>query len=229
LGLFAVRPILSVTSFDGTGINNNYGVKITVTETGSTPISDVVVQCVTNKIIFDNRVTVEFDKYMRLDEYSVGTVGAGESFTVNCTFGWSLWEKEDDAVLIAGFPTPGYQNLGIRLKYRNGTPSVAGFCPTVISFDVADALSFKGRRITAVDGSFVIHYKWKSARIPQTRVIHMIESNGPEEGLRWRVAPESEPIILDAPLRPDGWKMTARSNTVEYGLTLKGGTYRDPQ
>ena len=110
--LYSLWPVLSVGSAVGTGIDGIYGVKATIVETG-TPISDVVVQCVTNKVTLENRFTLEFDKFVSVDEYSVGSVKPGESFTTNCTFAWSMWEKSgQQGLLILGYPTPGQPNPG---------------------------------------------------------------------------------------------------------------------
>lgn len=226
---YALRPILSVTSFVGTGIDGTYGVKATVTDTGTSPIKNVSVQCVTNKVIFENRFTLEFDKFISVDEYSVGDMKAGESFTANCTFAWSIWENSDrQGVLVLGYPTVMKPNVGITYRYENGTPVVTGKWPTAITFGFDDAIRYHNRRLTGVDGNFIVRYKWRFSPFRQTKTIHMIESPGPEDGIKWRVAPASESVIPDPPPHDDGWKMTAKSNSAQFGLTLKGGNYPLP-
>jgi hypothetical protein len=224
---YALRPILSATSSVGTGIDGIYGVKITVAEAGIS-MKDVLVQCVSNKVIFDNRFTLQLNKFVSVDEYSVGDVSAGESFTVNCTFAWSMWDKTDgQGMLILGRPTVGRPNLGMTFQYVNGVPMATSRCPIAITVGFADAVRYKNHEITGVDGSFVIRYRWPLLPFHQTKIIHMIESLGPENGIKWKVAPASEPVMPDAQ-RIDGWKMTAASNAAQFAITMKGGKYTQP-
>jgi hypothetical protein len=226
LAYYTIRPILSVTNSVGTGIDGTYGVKATVTETGTSPVKDVRVQCVTNKVIFDDKFTLEFEKFISVDEYSVGDMKAGESLTANCTFAWSMWEKSDQqGVLVLGYPTLVKPNVGITYRYDRGAPVMTGNWPTAVTFPFGDAIRYQKHKLTAVDGSFVVRYRWWLSPFWQTKTIHMIESPGPEEGIRWRVAPASEPVIQDAPSQVDGWKMSVRSNNTEFALTMRGGAY----
>jgi len=228
IALYMLRPILSVTSFTGTGTDNAYGVKATVADTGISPIRDVKVQCVTNKVIFDNSFTLAFNNFVSWEEYSVGNLKSGESFTANCTFAWSMWEKSDRGMLILGHGTPGKRSLGVTYQYVNGTPMPTSSGPAILIVGFEDAIHYQNRQLTTVDGSFIVQYKWRLWPFQQTTIIHMIESPGPEEGIRWRVAPASEPVIPDAPAQDRGWKMTGDSNSAQFAVTMKGGSYPLP-
>jgi hypothetical protein len=219
LALYSIRPVLSVTSLSGTGIDGVYGAKVTVSESGL-PIREVSVRCVTNKVVFEDRFTAEFERYVSVEEYSVGDVKPGESFTVNCNLAWSFWDMTDRGVLVLGYPTPGQPNMAIPFRYINETPVVtSGPAPASMTFGFADAVNYRGHAITAVDGSFVVSYKWYLCPFRENSTIHVIASPGPEDGIKWRIAPASEPVIADAKL--GGWKLTAKSNTAKFGVTMK--------
>ena len=51
--------------------------------------------------------------------------------------------------------------------------------------------------ITRVDGSYIISYKWPWSWFTHSKTIHMIGTET-TDGIRWRAAPESEPVIADA-------------------------------
>jgi len=61
--------------------------------------------------------------------------------------------------------------------------------------------------------------------ISQRGSIHVIESPA-VDGLKWRTVPRSEPIISDA---ANGWKMTINSNSDDFLVIMKGGTYQNPR
>ena len=94
IALYALRPVLSITSLEPSDLHGNNGTKASVTVSGS-KIRDVTVQCVTNKVIFDDTYTLAFSRFVLLDEYSVSDVGTGESFPADCNFAWELWRKQE--------------------------------------------------------------------------------------------------------------------------------------
>jgi hypothetical protein len=53
------------------------------------------------------------------------------------------------------------------------------------------------------------------------QAIHMIGSVGSEGGIRWRVAPESEPAVPDAV--GSGFKVTAKGPEKNFAVVAKRG------
>lgn len=223
LAFYALRPVLSAISVTGTGIDGIYGAKVEIVESGF-PIRDVTVRCLTNKVIFDNSMVVTFERFLAIDEYSVGSVKSGETFTFNCTVAWSLWEMPDEQVaLIAGYPTPGKPNLGVALQRKDGALSLIGPVPGAITFTPQNMANYRSHRITGVDASAVIQYRWPFTRFRSEKTVHLVESLGPEDGIKWKIAPEGEPVLSD----PDaeGWKLAIKSNGETFGVIGKGGKY----
>ena len=106
LTVYALRPVLSVTSLAPSDIHNNNGSKASITVTG-TGIKDVRVRCVTNKVVFQDRDTLALARFTVIDEYSVKDVAVGESFTADCNFVWSLWRRPTDGLFLMGGGSAG--------------------------------------------------------------------------------------------------------------------------
>jgi hypothetical protein len=168
IGVYASRPVLAVTSLAPSDIHNNNGSKASITVTG-TGIRDVMVRCVTNKVIFEDKNTLALPRFTVIDEYSVRDVAAGESFTADCNFAWSLWTTPANGFFLMGGGAPGKPQLGIPFLFDDGLPSVIPGTPIPATLSP----DFKQRRV------------------------HMIARRNDGE-LKWRVAPNSEPTIPDA-------------------------------
>jgi hypothetical protein len=228
IALYALRPILSVASYSGTGADGSWGAKAIVAVTGS-DISDVSVKCVTNKVIFEDKFTLDFIRFATVEEYSVGRVKAGESFTAQCLFAWSMTEKDGQGMLVLGDPRPWrpIPKLGVTYKYLNGTPVITSPVPAAVYPGFGDTISVRHYKLTGVDGTFVIRYRSRIPPFRQSSSVHMIEGPfGTDTVTTWRIAPAGEPVIPDPPPQDDGWKLTLKyDGSAEFGVTMKGGTY----
>jgi hypothetical protein len=216
VALYALRPALTVTSLAPSDVHNNNGSKASITVTG-TGIKDVTVQCVTNKVIFEGRNTLALSRFAMVDEYSVRDVAAGESFAADCNFAWSLWTKAEGGFFLLGAGVPGVQNLGIAFLFKDGVPSLIPGAPFPAAIK-SDLVGYSPSQVTAVDGYFIVLYRWPLSPFRERRVIHMIARRN-SGGLQWRVAPSSEPVIADA---ADGFIVTASGTTPDqWGVTMK--------
>ncbi len=218
IAVYALRPVLSVGSLNPSDLHAANGAKASITVTG-TGIRDVKVKCVTNKVIFDDRDTLAFNRFTSIDEYAVNDVGAGESFTADCNFVWSWWKGQADNLFLMGGGSPGKPQLGIAFTLKDGLPVLIPGSP--LPATVIPALgSYSAARVTAVDGDFIVTYKWALFWFYQERLIHMIAQwNGDE--LKWRVAPNSEPVI---PTPNGGFIVTANGPPEGgWGVTMKRG------
>jgi hypothetical protein len=192
-----------VTALAASDLHNNNGSKASITVTG-TGIRDVLVRCVTNKVIFDDINTLALPRFTIIDEYSVRDVAAGESFTADCNFAWSLWTKPTDGFFLMGAGSPGKPQLGIPFLFKDGLPSLIPGAPLPAAV-IPDFVGYSRSQVTAIDGDFIVLYKRPLCPFQEKRMIHMIARRNEGE-LKWRAAPNSEPIIPDA---TDGFIVTA--------------------
>ena len=214
IAVYALRPVLSATLFDTN--DGNTGAQVSVTDNGMS-ILGVSTQCITNKVIFSNRFTLELDNYALVNAYSVPHVRSGESFAVTCVFGWSMWMKSSDGFFALGDVQPGVQTLGIGFYVNNGVPALmrTGGAPQAV---VSDLVGYSNYPVTAIDGSLLVRYHRPFSWFQQDKIIHVIACNQGGEKIRWRIAPESEPVIPDvdprllmaAGIKTTGFKVTAR-------------------
>lgn len=223
LAIYMMQPVISSSSLTATGKDGQYGAKATfVYSAGQLPINDVAIKCITNKVIFENRYTADVSRFSSIEEYSVGRVQPGESFTAGCTFGWSMWTNRNEGVLLMGYPTLLTQHLGIKYRFNNGVPIVIPPSPASIMFDFAAAMAHTLHPPTQVDGIFLISYKWCYFR--RSVRVHVIKSPG-INGTEWRIAPEREGVVADAS-DDDGWKLHIDPKNAEFVITLKSGGFR---
>ena len=218
LALYALRPVLSVSSLDSSDLHATNGAKVLITNSGMR-ISNVKVQCVTNKVVFKDLHTLSFDRFAVINEYSVPDVGTGESFTGDCNFAWSMWTKPTEGFFLLGGGTASAPQLGITFLLNNGN---ASFPPGVASPAMIrpDFTGYAYNQVTAIDASFIVLYTWPVSLSRRTRIIHMIaqRANG---DIKWRVAPESEPVIPGARPSPDGLTFSARGTTAgAWGIEM---------
>jgi hypothetical protein len=209
-----------VTSLNTSDSFKDDGAKITITNSGLT-IRNVKVQCVSNKVIFQDKYTLELNRYALINEYSVPDVTTGESFTADCNLAWTMWIGKADGFFMLGTGTAGKPDVGIEFWFINGRPTlpVNGGAPRLVT---TDFIGYSYSQITAIDGSYIILYSWPFSWLQQQKTIHAIarRNNG---GIKWRVAPASEPIIADV-VRGDGFKITATGGEKEWGIVAGRGT-----
>lgn len=216
IAAYTLCPVLSVTSLEPSDLHGNNGVKASIVVNG-TQIRDVKVQCMTNKVIFADRDTLALSRFTLLDEYSVNDVGRGESFTADCGFTWSMWTKPmGEGLFIMGAGTPGKPQLGIPFTFKDGLPSLTPGVPLPASI-TTDFMGYSSSEVTAIDGSFVVLYKWPWRWFQTSKVIHIIGRRS-DGRIKWRVAPNSEPIIPDA---AGGFMVTASGPPKQWGVTMK--------
>jgi hypothetical protein len=161
MALYALRPVLTPT-VAASDLHGNSGAKASITVTG-TGIRNVTVQCVTNKVIFDDNFTLELNRYALIDEYNVSDVAVGESFSADCGFSWSIWVNGREGLFVFGELTPAVKVLGIpfRIKGDQLSPGVSGATPMGVTSVEVTTPSFSGYRrdaTTEVDGSFIVRY-----------------------------------------------------------------------
>jgi len=203
---------------DTSDLHGNYGAKVVINNTG-TKIKNVTVQCVSNKVIFEDKTTLVLNRYALINEYAVPDVATGESFTADCNFGWSLWMNDIEGLFIlGGGGIAGVPELGIGFRLNNGNPSLiyTGGAPKSVTADFA---GYSYSQVTAIDGSYIIHYNLPLSWFRQQKIIHMIARRH-DEGLKWRVAPVSEPTIADI-VQGNGFRVTATGNQEDWGIVLK--------
>jgi hypothetical protein len=193
--------------------------RITVTNIGvGVPIRGVSARFVTNKVVFDNRFTLRLQHYIVFDAYSAPTVASGESFTVGCHLTWSMWMNDVGSGFFAfGEVRPDTTALAIGFTFKNGilTLDNTGGKTQIRMFG---AFGFKRYPVTAVDGNLIVRYNWPFSLFPCEKIIHVI-GTAYDGATRWRLAPESEPTVLDAKL-PGGFSVTATGSPDRaYGLT----------
>lgn len=219
LAIYALRPVLSFSSATPSERHGVYGARVLVTHNGWN-IRDVSVECFTNKVLFGDKYSLAFDRFVLLDEYSVSNVKSGEPFPADCAFAWSFWTKPEDGIFIYGDASPGNLQMVIPIVFRgDGLPMLKPGSPLPAATKV-DVAGYAYSQVTAVDGTFVIRYRWPYTPWFQQYIVHVAARRHNDE-LKWRVAPESEPIFVD-PSGPGSWIMTAKSNGKEWGITMKG-------
>jgi hypothetical protein len=215
--LYSLYPVLKTTSSEVSDLHGNNGMKVGVTVDGS-GIKDVTVGCVTNKVIFDDADTLSFSQFSYLDEYNVQSVAAGETFTADCNFVWSLWVKrQSDGFFLMGAGQTGKPQLGIGFSVRNSQFELTQPIPASITPDLSQYVPAK---VTAVDGSYIIPFKWPWSWLQHRRIIHVIGRRGDSQ-LKWRIAPNGEPVIPDG----GGFKIqaTGPTNPSQWVITMKRG------
>jgi hypothetical protein len=181
-------------------------------------IKNVEIQCVTNKIVFNGIHTLKLDRFVKLNEYRVPDVGTGESVTGDCNFIWSLWTKPTDGFFIFGGGVAGALQMAMPFLLNDGNASfppgvpIPGMMrPTFTGYSYND--------VTAADSTFIISYTWLVPWARQERIFHMI-ARRTDDGLIWRVAPESEPVINDAPPSPEGLTFTATGPRDKWAVEM---------
>jgi len=216
--LYTLSPVLSVGSLQASDLHGNNGVKTSITVTGM-GIRDVSVQCATNKVIFENKNTLALPNFTLINEYAVGVVGRGESFTADCNFAWSLWTNSTDGIFLMGAGLEGKPQLAMPIFFRDGLPYPAP-SPSIPSLMTPNLTGYSSAQVTAIDGEFIVLYKWPFCPFQQTRIIHLIAERN-DSDLKWRPAPGSEPIIPNA---TGGYVFTASGNGGKWGVTMNRGT-----
>jgi len=157
-----------------------------------------------------------FTRFSKIDEYSVSDVNPGESFTADCNFAWSLWKKPTDGFFLMGAGIAREPQLGIPFIFRDGLPSpMPGVgVPAQVTSDFS---GYSSSMITAIDGYFIVLYKWPLCWFQEKRTIHMIARRS-DDTLKWRIAPDSEPIIPDA---NGGFMVEVTGPPNQWGVTMK--------
>lgn len=201
IGIYTFRPVLSVASL-ATSHDSGLAANATITVTGS-GIRNVTVECVPNKATFDWKYTLELHNYFDVKEYSVRNVAAGESFVADCPLRASMLMGATDGYFFLGSVGPVSRMPGIRFSPLGGDMRAEA--------GVIEGPFWGYREIPATqfDGSIIVRYtpavlpfRWAS----QARTIHLIAAGNGFE-LQWRVAPNSEPMIRDAPASHGGFKL----------------------
>jgi hypothetical protein len=217
LTLYSLRPVLSVSSPLPSDLHDTNGAKVSITNTGM-KIKNVKVQCVTNKVLFKNIHTLEMDRFVKINEYSVADVGTGESFTGDCGFIWSLWTKATDGFFIFGGGVSGVPQMAIPFLLNNGNASFLPGAP-IPRIMKPDFAGYAYNQVTAADGSFIVSFTWPWSWLRHERIIHVI-ARQTSDGLKWRVAPSSEPVIRDANPGPDGLTFTAKGPRDKWAVEM---------
>jgi hypothetical protein len=217
LAVYGLRPVLSVTLLSTSRLHPSLGTAASITYSGMTGIKKVTVQCVTNKVVFDGPYTLELINYALINEYSVPDVQNGESFMADCFFAWSMYMGSANGFFTLGTIRPDIiqtQTLGIPFGVKDGmlTPTASGGQPKAIT---SNLVGYSNRQATDVDGSIIVRYEWPWSWFRQQRIIHIIASRT-GQGLSWRVAPKSEPVIPDS-----GFKVTVKSTGADFAITMK--------
>jgi hypothetical protein len=128
----------------------------------------------------------------------------------------------NEGIFIYGHEVPGNPVLGIPIVFRDdGLPMVRPGVPVPTKV-VMGFTGYLNSQITAIDGAFVILYKWPLTPWVQRRVIHVVARRVGDD-LKWRVAPESEPVIPD-PDVSGGWTFTAKSDNDRWGVEMNRTT-----
>jgi len=219
LAIYALRPVFSLSPATPSERHGIYGARVLVTYNGWN-IRDVAVQCFVNKVLFKDRYALAFEHLVLLDEYSVQSVNSGEPIPADCVFAWSFWTKQNKGMFVYGGGSSGVLQMGIPILFRNdGLPMLVPGSPVPAAI-TSDFAGYAYSQITAVDGTFVIRYRWPLTPLLQAYVIHVAARRIGDE-LKWRVAPESEPAFPD-PVGLDAWTLTAKSNGKEWGVTMRG-------
>jgi hypothetical protein len=219
LAIYALRPVFSPSSATPSVRHDIYGARVMVIHSGW-DIRDVSVQCFTNKVLFKDKYALAFENFVLLNEYSVPSVKSGEPFPADCAFAWSLWMRPEDGFFIYGGGTAGAPQLGIPIVFRpDGLPTLRPGSPLPAVMR-PDFIGYSYSQVTAVDGTFVIRYRWPLTPWFQRYIIHVAGRRYGDD-LKWRVAPESEPAFSD-PVGFNAWIVTAKSNGKEWGITMKG-------
>lgn len=211
--IYAIRPVLSVTSVTSSDMHGQSAVKATIMDNGI-GISDVMVQCITNKVIFEERFTLDLSNYTKINEYSVPGMQSGESFTVECPFMWSMYATKVDGFFSFGDAIPGQKVLAIPFKVSNGIMSVPASGAGAIGVTPSLSVSTPGTKqtTTRADGTMVIRYKWSLCPwFSQEKRFHFITVPY-SGGITWKEAPRSEPTISDA--RLPGYKLKASGGVI---------------
>src|SRR5215471_10981638 len=73
--------------------------------------------------------------------------------------------------------TIGKPNLGIVVDTKNG--KVVGGRTQFVTMEFPDTVRYRQHKITAVDGSIRVLYKWHLCPFGKARDFHFIESSGP--------------------------------------------------
>ncbi len=214
LAFYALRPILTAVGLDNKEGSNS--VSVTVTDSGM-PISHVSAQCITNKVVFADKFTLELHRYLLVNQYSVPDVKSGESFNIECPMSWSMWMGKEDGFFAFGGVIPGVPTVGIGFFTNNGNPALMSPSGRV-RLVTSDLVGYANYPVTAVDGTITVRYQWKFSWFPQEKLVHVVGSAYGDEKVMWRVAPESEPVAPDGALK--GFRVKAYGSEKEFGITI---------
>jgi hypothetical protein len=206
LGVYSVRPVLSVASIGPSFPGSRHETKITVALSGF-PISRISVRCLPNKIINSGIYTLEFHNFS-IEEYDVRSANSGDTFTFTCPLGWTLLTCPKWDIYVWEEAVPASPMVGIPFIVKNGTPVALaqGFQRVFLTTDFPTCAI---HRETAIDGTVAISYRWRYLPGQYTtyeRVIGTVDDTG---GVSWRAAPSGEPIISDP--HAGGFKLIATS------------------
>ena len=215
--IYLFLPVLSVTSLGTSEVWGDNGAKISIS-VGGIPIRAVTVQCVTNKVVFVDKYSLELQRYIASDQYSVSDVRSGESFTVDCTFAWTMWMKGNQGLLALGNPRLGAQDIGIEFFVTSGGDPILKETKSAPKLFIAyDLTGYSYYPITGIDGTVIIRYDWPWSWFRHERIVHLIAFKG-IRGIEWRVAPQSEPPIPSP--RNRGFTVLARGPQKGFAVIL---------
>ncbi len=127
-----------------------------------------------------------------------------------------MWMESSDGFFALGDVQPGVKTLAIGFYIKNNTPSLmsTGGRPQGV---ISDLVGYSNYPVTAIDGTLIVRYNWPFPWFQQQKIVHVIASNQGGAKLKWRIAPESEPVIPDvdpkllraAGIRTTGFKVIA--------------------
>ncbi len=217
LAVYVYRPILQVNSI---GHPHPYSDNVSLTLTSSGfPISNVSVECVTNKVIMANKFTLELHHIATLDQYDVPEVKTGESFNIECPLQWYVVEGGGLGYYIWGRPDLSPHHMVIPFRLTKDLPvATTNGRPMSVTFN--DLSGYTVFPPTAVEGMITVRFNWKHTRFTQQRNFRVIGHPDNNGEFSWVSAPESQELIPDAP-DVNGIKLTVDQSSGDFAFHLK--------
>lgn len=208
IAYYAARPAVSPSLSDQMVDVTNHAIpRISVTNTGAMTMRDVTVECLSNKAVFADKYTLELHRYVLMQEYAAATVNQGESFTAACPQAWFLYMNKTDGFFAFGEVSEEHSSLGIPFTFKYGPPTLLYSTGTPV-FVRSDLVGYTNYPSTSLDGTLIIKYKFSLFGIRQERRVHLVGFRSAAV-IVWKIAPESEAVIPDAPLSINSFKLTA--------------------
>lgn len=211
--LYQIRPVLTTSTLPPLIARERFNGRFSITNTGPTPISHVEVECRGNKALFARQHTFEMNGYVIIDEYAVPKVEPGESFVADCEQPWHLHADGGGGLLWLGAqmipdPAPLIIDFTInqgKITLNHPGKAMKGFC---------DLSGYTDYPLTGIDASLVVRYSIPFLPyVRYSKTIHLIaEDQG--QGIEWRIAPSSEPILPDA---KGGMRFRSGGNKIRLG------------